>query len=378
MTGPSRQMPPAERQRIAPVPDSVSAWLDVVASLLNVTEPERAEVREELESHLRDRVRDLMLGGLDSEEATTRAISELGGAAELAGRFRSVREEQRRRRLMNVLGLGVAAGAAVVSIAALVRTGVPPTPGPSSVPAAIAQVSTAEPARPEEMSSEVARLRERVAQLENQLVETKIRVSAEPFPARPIVSTDIRSITGFEEASGKPLLEALTAIANKSGLRLDVSDVKLDDARVPVLHGPVTIEQLLSNFSNTTPQSDWIQYRVKEGVLRIAKQSQFVREEVITRAYDIRELLGYGDPTGARLVNSMLQIASTGIFDISGNGTVCNVVGPTLVVSGDEVTHERVKWVLRRAILGVSNDLAARSSVGSTDENQAPSPPSAP
>ena len=80
----------------APVPEAappptISGWLGVFATMLPRRQAE--SIREELETHLRDRVRDLMVGGLNESESTKRAIAELGEAAELAGKYRALANE---------------------------------------------------------------------------------------------------------------------------------------------------------------------------------------------------------------------------------------------------------------------------------------------
>jgi hypothetical protein len=106
--------PPPPRQA-----DLVDGWLSVFVGLLKVPERQAANIGEEIESHLRERVRDLMLTGASESEATRKAISELGEAADVAARYRALRTEPTRRFIMHA-SLFTAAGAALaLSIAAI-------------------------------------------------------------------------------------------------------------------------------------------------------------------------------------------------------------------------------------------------------------------
>jgi hypothetical protein len=100
--------------------DPVADWLGVFVPMLGLPAKGAAELRDELEDHLRARVDDLMITGSSEAEATRRAVAELGKTAELARTFRSARSEPRRRRLMQFAILGVAGVAAVMSTVSLV------------------------------------------------------------------------------------------------------------------------------------------------------------------------------------------------------------------------------------------------------------------
>lgn len=86
--------------------DSAGSWLNVVTGMLRVPEGEKNAVRDELESHLRERVRDLMLAGLPEHAATTQAISELGDAAALARRYQEAIGLPKRRFIMYAAAIG--------------------------------------------------------------------------------------------------------------------------------------------------------------------------------------------------------------------------------------------------------------------------------
>ncbi|MGD9688846.1 MAG: permease prefix domain 1-containing protein [Phycisphaerales bacterium] len=101
---------------------SIRSWLDLLTSLLDLPEAERAAVRDELDSHLRDRVRDLTLAGMSEPAASARALSELGDAALLARRFKEAIEPSKRRLIMNGTALTIAGAAILFSSFALFQS----------------------------------------------------------------------------------------------------------------------------------------------------------------------------------------------------------------------------------------------------------------
>jgi hypothetical protein len=102
-----------------PARDPVSAWLDVLTSLLDLPTADRASIRDELDEHLRERVRDLILSGKPDADATSAAIAELGDAAALARRYRHATHAPRRRFVMNSAIFALAGTALITSLVAL-------------------------------------------------------------------------------------------------------------------------------------------------------------------------------------------------------------------------------------------------------------------
>lgn len=94
--------------------DPVASWLDVLEKLLGGSAEEVRGIREELASHLRERVRDLTVSGVTEAEAVRTAIGELGDAAELARRFQQAKGSSKRRTVMQI----ALASAAVIVLGA--------------------------------------------------------------------------------------------------------------------------------------------------------------------------------------------------------------------------------------------------------------------
>ncbi len=99
-------------------PLSIEDWLALLRRMLHVSEPSRRVICEELEGHLRERVRDLMLAGVAEARAIRCALDELGEVAALAQRFQSATHSRRRRIIMNTVlaGFGVIVVAAGVTV----------------------------------------------------------------------------------------------------------------------------------------------------------------------------------------------------------------------------------------------------------------------
>lgn len=83
--------------------DSIASWLDVLTSMLSLSETQREQVRDELEDHIRSRVDDLLITGTPEPEAIRTAVAELGETAELAKLISYAHTRTNpRRRIMNI------------------------------------------------------------------------------------------------------------------------------------------------------------------------------------------------------------------------------------------------------------------------------------
>lgn len=175
--------------------DAADAWLDRVTAMLRVPMAEREAIRAELNEHLRERIRDLMLSGAAEGAATSQAISELGDAAMLARRYQEAIEPSSRRSLMHV-GIATAATAALVfSGAALFQGGAAPTPPGGATPAGGTPVATAPApvgsiaeaelrARLDEANRAFAQARDVIAQQERELAGRRGEIESMEFRLR--------------------------------------------------------------------------------------------------------------------------------------------------------------------------------------------------
>lgn len=98
--------------------DPIDTWLALLTTMLRMPQHKAAEIRDELEDHLRTRVRDQLVAGVDEETAVRRAIDEVGEAAAVAHRFRTAARTPVRRLFMHASILSISVAALGVSIAA--------------------------------------------------------------------------------------------------------------------------------------------------------------------------------------------------------------------------------------------------------------------
>jgi hypothetical protein len=106
----SRESQTRERAPVAPSSrDGIERWLDVLTSMLKLPPGQRAQVRDELEDHLRSRVDDLLISGTSEPDAIRQAVSELGETAELASLISNARTQSRSRRHLMQFTLAAAA-----------------------------------------------------------------------------------------------------------------------------------------------------------------------------------------------------------------------------------------------------------------------------
>jgi hypothetical protein len=103
------EAPHVEREPDVDAATSIESWLTVFGRLLQLPDVTKQAIHDELEQHLRERVRDLVLAGDTETEALRLAIGELGSAAKLAHRFRTANRPQLRRLIMHTAIIGIGA-----------------------------------------------------------------------------------------------------------------------------------------------------------------------------------------------------------------------------------------------------------------------------
>lgn len=121
--------PPDEgpaRDASATSPDPIDSWLNLLQSSLRLPASRAQEVRDELEDHLRARVREQLLAGLDEPTAIRHAVEELGEATTLARRLQRAQRTPIRRSIMHASLLAISVAALGLSVAAYNGAGAPP------------------------------------------------------------------------------------------------------------------------------------------------------------------------------------------------------------------------------------------------------------
>lgn len=292
-------------------PDPVGSWLDVLMGLIRLPPAERRSIRDELDSHLRDRVRDIMLTGLDEVSATREAIAELGDAAELATRFgRASRAPARRRIAMNIGMLGVACTALVTSVVAL---------NDAQQPAGFS-VYPGEPAHQQE-----------------------------------------RVPVGSLRVENAPLAEVLSRVATSAGKRLavdwnslaplgmePVSEVTLDMTETDLvsIFDAINANAVRGEVPQDMASAGEIAFRVDGGVLRVASGHAFDLADRVIATIDISSVLEQGVQEDQITGLVMGFIEPDQWVDNGGDVSTMSIVGGKMFIKAPPRVIEGVRWIV--------------------------------
>lgn len=290
-------------------PDSVSSWLDVLTRMLPARQG--AEVREELESHVRERVRDLVLAGTDEAAATRTAIAELGDAAAVAQRFREAARTPYRRLAMNLAVLGVAGAALVTSMVAVRSPGQGSVPGPSYQPGVVDRVAAGakEPGG--------------------------AKLDAHDTPLRTVLEDLARSIDAE--------MVVRWAALNEAGvLAPEPVTVKAGPGGLSTVFEAVNEAVLVAYARDASDRA--IDYRLRDGVLEIATPGWFDRRESTVVRYDLAPIEEQGVAT-EEFVELIRQFVSPDDWkDNGGDLAEVRVVGRLAFIKAPARIHDGVRW----------------------------------
>jgi hypothetical protein len=327
--------------------DAIAVWLDTLGVLLRMPGAKCAAIRDELEGHLRERVRDLLLNGTSEPEAVRTAIGELGDAVMLAERLRAAGRGPRRRHIMaSVAIFGVAGAALVTSLVALQGgsgsgSGSTGDAARSPVPAAVF-TPTEQP----------------------QAKDVRVMVSPE------------MSFADFAKA-----------LSDGAGKSLDARWKLLDgvgaagDTNLPIentLKGLPIREAIRMINEGLAPKSDGVDYRIDDDRLIFSTTEYFDKQEVTLVAYDLKD----------QAAQRARQIENKSIAEVTSQVTeqVCNVIrdlvhpeqwkenggdrasiavyGSKLFVRAPKRFHPEIEWVLAQLPGETSPQLAELPIIG--------------
>lgn len=292
-------------------PDPVGSWLDVLMGLVRLPPAERRSIRDELDSHLRDRVRDIMLTGLDEVSATREAIAELGDAAELATRYgRASRAPARRRLAMNIGMLGVACAALVTSVVAL---------NGETQPAGMSV-----------------------------------------YPGEPAIAQE-RVPVGALRVENAPLAEVLSRVAAGAGKRLTVdwnslaplgletvTEVTLDmaEADLASIFDAINAIAVRGDVPPEMAREGQIAFRVGDGVLRVASAHVFDRADRVIATIDISSVLERGVEADEITWLVMSFIEPDQWVENGGDISTMSIVGGKMFIKAPPRVIEGVRWIV--------------------------------
>jgi hypothetical protein len=402
MTAP---LPRLSRDSAAPARpgDSVDGWLRVFIGLLRLPPPQADGIREELEGHLRDRTRDLMLTGLDEASATRHAIAELGEAADVAARYRALRTEPRRRLLMHLALFGTGAAVAM-SLVAVAWSGRPQQPTQSPGPEALlleqlmaARSSSDSTVRIEDLLAQaetnlgsghpdpalIATLRDQIAKAQSEARQQRLeaeqtrlnaanalhqlasgsevpRPSSAMYQPRPTESALSEVVLDLNVDDGS-LQEAFKAVGAAAKRPVEVEWGQLGGAGPTTtvsLHrqritAPRLLEVLSDQLKLSGPQA--FDARIVDGVVLVSTREQFDRREETLATYDLSGIIAarqakYNEERAAivpEIVNAITDFVSPDDWNQNGGDLAkLQVVGDRLLVRAPARMHPQIAWIL--------------------------------
>lgn len=304
--------------------DAMGDWLRVLGKLLKLPEAHRLAIMQELDSHIRDRARDLMLNGENEAKAVQTAIEELGDAADLAQRFASAHHTPRRRLMMNIGVFGMAGVALVTSFVAL-NGGSVPVHAPRAALYEPSPTSTA-PQEPEAPA--------RVGTLELK---------------------DARLDEAFEylAESQRTVSRAYWAALEQHGFSPDTRvSVKLRNSDL------TTAISVMNDATGGGRHGASLDYRLSDGVLEVAPRAYFDRRESVLMSYDIRDLheQSIEDEKLTKLVQDLVEPEQW--KDNGGEVASLHVLGERLFAKAPPRMQKMVGWVIEELAAGVQRQTA--------------------
>ncbi|MHC4992255.1 MAG: permease prefix domain 1-containing protein, partial [Planctomycetota bacterium] len=307
--------------------DPLESWLTVFSRMLRLPEGEARSIRLELEEHLRERVRDLMVDGHREDEAVRHAIEELGETAELARRFQSANRYPTRRLAMNLSLLAVAVGVVGLTTVALRAPGT----GYQAVPASVFQETSPE---------------DQIAGLDR------------PIEAR-FDGVGIGEVLAYiaEELD-------VTIVAHWSDL--EAIEVTRDDPPFDLAIRSIPVRRLLDLVLE---QADWtgdsLAWHFEEGLIELGSRERFDVRDVVLVSYDIGPTLTAMDweydieyDDGVMQITDLLQemVSPDDWEAMGGQLALLSVVGGKLFIQAPRSMHREIAWILAELAAQASED----------------------
>ncbi|HZW09512.1 MAG TPA: permease prefix domain 1-containing protein, partial [Phycisphaerales bacterium] len=326
----ARPCPPA-----APPPDTsdaIGAWLDRLLRLTRLPPRQTAELRDELDAHLRDRARDLMLAGHDEPDAVHKAIAELGDLALLAHRYRDAHRIPKGRLMMNSILVTAVVSALGLSTVALRQTGqAPPAP---VAPAQPAQGTALPPLLQRTLPDRLGRAMQLTGQLDRYVLTDNVQ--SERLDA---------VLPHFGNSSESRVYVYWSELEQLGAAR----DAVLDD--MPL--ADQTVEKALGMISDTLGLDgvSRLDYRVENGLMEIATREFFDQREVELVSYDAADLLGADSPLyqsteSEALIQLVITLVEPDVWQANGGFATISAAGNRVFVNAPSRIHTRVAWLL--------------------------------
>ncbi|MBX3405785.1 MAG: hypothetical protein KF869_03385 [Phycisphaeraceae bacterium] len=356
-----------------PRAESPAQWLDELAAALLLPFERSEAIREELAEHLRERIRDLQLEGLNETDASIAAVKELGDAAAVARRFRMAERTPHRRMLMNLAVIGIAGAALVTSVIAL--SAAPTPPATPSQPAQVMAPGAADSAQArldsalagvEFAAREIIDFNSRRVRVEHALREAlplAIELSAQLDESSGILSTDPVLRLAPIKVQNEPLEAVLNAAAERAGVRAVVrwplleqigiapdDLVTLDIPAADLGAAMAAINDALGVFDRQHQR--WLDCRVSNGIVEFAPRSFFDLREATVVRYDVAPLIDSG--ISIEDIRELIAqfVEPNNWADNGGDVAYMKHVGGRLFVKAPPRMHDSIKWYIEQLHAG--------------------------
>jgi hypothetical protein len=307
---------------------AITSWLARLEALLGLPAPTSSEIVEELETHLRERVDDLVRSGTPEAQAVHLAISELGDIADLAVGYRRAHRTSPWRPIMKAL-LFVAVGSAITLGASALAPG---APAPAGQPSGVRVYA------PEQGGWQ----------------------ASEAHAPKPVTVS----------LADQPFAEVLEAIARTQGMQLHLQRAALetygigieDHTSFEVKNMPLdrALAMLNDSLARSGPES--VDVRFADGLMEVAPRSFFDRRESVLAAYDISDLLSVVD--AEELSDLLTSIAEPESWmENGGELAAARVVQGTgrLFVTAPPRIQARVSWILEQLEANDEDEAGSRA-----------------
>jgi hypothetical protein len=281
--------------------DAVAASLGALVAALRMPARDAEAIREELESHLRERTRDLEIGGMTEEDAVRCAAGELGDLTRLAERYREARAFPRRRLIMNVSMSAVAGVALLVGAVTFSGRGDGARVSVFSPPAPTADERTA--------------------------LSRTVRAEF-----RDVAASDVFS--WVSQTMGMPVNVAWGSLPGIG-----------PDFKISFAENSADFRTILAEVGEEMGAgAQWaLGYRVADGVIRVATEDYFDRREMVLASYDLSGFAaGVSDEEVVGLLRNFVH--PTGWIDNGGDLARCSLVGNRLFIEAPKRYHVQIQW----------------------------------
>lgn len=326
---------------------SIDQWLGVLARLMRLPDSTRSEVCAELREHLRERRRDLVLGGMDDDEAARAAIAELGETAGLARRLEQANRPRTRRLLMNLSLIGLGAGFVALGVF---------TFSPNSGGSGGAGGAGGPPP----------------------VVFQQPQAKQADSLAGKSVSVELKEVT---------FADAVEYVAKSAGMKAQVRWNELQelglnrDVTLTVKLGTAAVANVMDVLVAEVGRglAEPLAWRAENGVIEVGSRLAFDRRDVVLVAYDVTDILNNLTAITGRNYNETVQDVCRALTmlvdpenwrDNGGDLGNIQVVGGTMFIQAPKRMQSGVEWILqqlRASALGREGNAAAGPHAGAAN-----------